>query len=80
MKREEIATKVSEEIERLMDLDKGDVKENSSLSCDLEVDSLDSVEILMNLEKEFDISIKDEEWDNLKKVSDIIDIVEDKLK
>ena len=42
---------------------------------DLGLDSLDMVEITMKLEEKFDISIEDEEIENLKTVSDIIELV-----
>ena len=46
---------------------------------DLGCDSLDFVEIIMELEDEFDIIIKDEEFDGKSVVKDIIAFVEKKI-
>ena len=45
---------------------------------DLEVDSLDAVEIIMEIEDEYDIEIPDEEAEKFQKVSDIVTYVEEK--
>ncbi len=50
----------------------------SKLDEDLGIDSLDAVELSMALEEEFGIKIPDDELPNLKKVSDIVALV-DKL-
>lgn len=51
----------------------------SRLDEDLGIDSLDAVELSMALEEEFDIKIPDDELPDLKKVSDIVKLI-DKLK
>ena len=43
---------------------------------DLGADSLDMVEMLMNLEDEFGVSIPDEEAGNIKTVKNLVDFVE----
>lgn len=42
---------------------------------DLGADSLDLVEVIMAIEDEFDVQIKDEDLENLKSVSDLIDYI-----
>ena len=42
---------------------------------DLGADSLDMVEVIMAIEDEFDVQIKDEDLENLNSVSDIIDYI-----
>ncbi len=42
---------------------------------DLGADSLDMVEVIMALEDEFDIQIKDEDLESLKCVSDLVDYI-----
>lgn len=57
----------------------GDISEitgTTSLMEDLEADSLDAVEIVMNIEDEFGIEIPDEEAENFKEISDIVDYLE----
>ena len=49
----------------------------TSLTNDLEADSLDAVEIIMALEEEYDIDIPDEVAEEFKTVGDIVKCVED---
>ena len=49
----------------------------TSLTNDLEADSLDAVEIIMALEDEYDIEIPDEVAEEFKTVGDIVKCVED---
>ena len=49
----------------------------TTLSDDLEADSLDAVEVIMAIEDEFGIEIPDEEAQNFKTVVDICKFVED---
>lgn len=51
------------------------IKPESSLVDDLELDSLDEVEFVMGLEKEFGILIPDEKVEKIKTVEDAVDIV-----
>ena len=53
------------------------VQLESVLIDDLGADSLDSVEITLEVEREFDIEIPDEEIDNIKTVQDIVNLVQD---
>lgn len=42
---------------------------------DLGFDSLDSIELLMETEKEFNIQIKDEDWENVETIQDVINLI-----
>ncbi|KAG7192101.1 uncharacterized protein KQ657_002463 [Scheffersomyces spartinae] len=57
-----------------VDLSKG-ISEESSFSLDLGLDSLDVVEVVMELEHEFNIQIPDNEADSLKSVGQTIDYI-----
>lgn len=46
------------------------------LSEDLGADSIDAVELIMNIEDEFSIEVSDEEAQNIKTVGDIVSFVE----
>ena len=48
----------------------------TSLTEDLEADSLDAVEVIMALEDEFGIEIPDEEAENFKTIADICKFIE----
>ncbi len=48
----------------------------SDLSDDLGADSLDAVELIMEIEQEFDVEIDDSAAQNIKTVKDIVDYLE----
>ena len=52
------------------------IKEEDSLKDDLGLDDLDVIELVMNLEEEFNISIDDSVTDNLTTVQSIIDYLQ----
>lgn len=60
-----------------IDLDK--ITEDSVLKDELGIDSLDIVEIVMDLEEMFNCSIPDEDYDNARTVKDLFKIVEQNL-
>ena len=72
-----IFEKVREIIAEQLDVDIEDISLDTSLTKDLEADSLDAVEIIMALEDEYDIEIPDEVAEEFKTVADIVKCVED---
>lgn len=52
------------------------VTPEASFTNDLGADSLDTVELIMEFEKEFEIEIPDEDAQNIKTVKDAIDYIE----
>ncbi|CAX44831.1 acyl carrier protein, mitochondrial precursor, putative [Candida dubliniensis CD36] len=58
-----------------VDQSKGEITEQSSFTSDLGLDSLDVVEVIMELEHEFNIQIPDNEADSLKTVGQTIDYI-----
>jgi acyl carrier protein len=59
---------------------KEQVTRNTSFQEDIGADSLDIVELVMELEEEFEITIPDEEAEKIKTVGQAIDYIEIKLK
>lgn len=53
-----------------------DVKAEASFIADLGADSLDTVELVMALEEEFDTEIPDEEAEKIKTVQDVYNYIE----
>ena len=51
---------------------------DSEIIKDLCADSLDVVEMLLALEENFNITVTDEQTDNIKTVKDIVDIIDNK--
>ncbi|MBR2740805.1 MAG: acyl carrier protein [Oscillospiraceae bacterium] len=61
------------------ELDENDITEDTSLVDDLGADSMDSLDITMALEEEFDIEIPDEEAEELRTVRDIVNYIENNI-
>ncbi|XFA98123.1 acyl carrier protein [Candidatus Izemoplasma sp. B36] len=61
-------------------VDKEKVTMEADLASDLGADSLDAVELIMELEDEFDVTIDDESAQGFKTVKDIYNYLEAKLK
>ncbi len=59
-----------------LDVDESKVTKDASFIDDLGADSLDTVELIMSLEDEFDISIEDEAAEKLKTVGNVLDYLE----
>ncbi len=60
-------------------VDESMVTMDTNLMKDLEVDSLDAVEIIMAIEEEFDLEIPDEEAEKFQLVGDLVKYVDEKL-
>jgi len=59
-------------------VDEADVTSDASFTNDLGADSLDTVELIMEFEKEFDLTIPDEEAEEIATVGDAVDYLEEK--
>ncbi|MCB0619335.1 MAG: acyl carrier protein [Saprospiraceae bacterium] len=68
-----IAEKVTEIIVNKLGVDKSEVTPDASFTNDLGADSLDTVELIMEFEKEFDISIPDEQAEDIQTVGQAIE-------
>ena len=79
MNREEIKEQVFLEIEEIV-WDDVDRNEELELRKDLLFDSLDCVELLLKIERQFKISVSDEEAEPVKTIKEVIDIIEQKVK
>lgn len=53
-------------------IDESDISPDSEIIQDLGADSLDTIELVMAFEEEYDIEVPDEEAEKLQKVSDIV--------
>ena len=72
-------TKVIELIVEQLDADVEKISNDDSFMDDLGADSLDTVELIMAFEEEFDIEIPDEDAENIRTVGDVLKYLEDKL-
>jgi acyl carrier protein len=72
---EEIEAKVIEIVAEQMGTDKAKVTRDTSFVEDLNADSLDQVELVMEFEDEFETSIPDEKAEQLKTVGQAIEFI-----
>ena len=72
---QEIEQKVIEIISEQMGVDKAEISRETSFINDLNADSLDTVELVMEFEDEFDASIPDEDAEKIQTVGAAIDYI-----
>jgi acyl carrier protein len=76
MNRQDIEKKVTDILVDKLGVEPEYVKSEADFREDLGGDSLDLVVVLMEIEKDFSISVSDEDADQVKTVGDICDMVE----
>ena len=79
MSHEEIVNQVKAIIVDKLGAEESEVTESANFTNDLGADSLDTVELIMEFEKAFDIKIPDEDGGQISTVGDAIAYVENKL-
>lgn len=72
----EITDRVKAIIVDKLGVDEGQVTETAAFTTDLGADSLDTVDLIMEFEKEFDIKIPDEQAEKIQTVGDAISYIE----
>ena len=76
----EVAQRVKSIIVDKLGVEESEVTETASFTNDLGADSLDTVELIMEFEKEFNISIPDDQAEKISSVGDAIAYVEQHAK
>lgn len=76
----EIAEKVKNIIVEKLGVEKSEVTDEASFTNDLGADSLDTVELIMEFEKEFNISIPDDQAEQISTVGQAIAYLEKNVK
>ena len=74
----EISSKVKAIIVDKLVIDESEVTNDSNFMSDLGADSLDTVELIMEFEKEFDLQIPDDEAEKITTVREAIKYIEDR--
>lgn len=74
----EVFEKVKKIVSEQLSVDEADVKPEASFANDLGADSLDTVELVMALEEEFDIEIPDEAAEGIATVQDAVNFIVEK--
>lgn len=75
----DIKNKVKEIVVNQLEVDEAEVTEEANFVNDLGADDLDLVELVMQFEKEFNISIPDDVWEKLNTVGDVINYLDKQL-
>ncbi len=73
-----VEDRIKKIIAEQLGVEEEEVVPEASFVQDLGADSLDTVELVMALEEEFDIEIPDEEAEKMQKVSQVIDYIKEK--
>ncbi len=77
---DEIEEKVIEIVSEQMGVDKSEITRETSFVNDLNADSLDTVELVMEFEDEFELSIPDEDAEKIQTVGQAIDYIKERTK
>ena len=77
---ENVEQRVRKIIAEQLGVNEGEIKNESSFVDDLGADSLDTVELVMEFEEEFDITIPDEEAEKIQTVGQAIQYIEEHTK
>lgn len=79
MKREEIVSIVNDFLINEIEIDENLIKTDALLKQDLDIDSLDFVDIVVIVERNFGFKIKAEEMADVKTLSEFYDYIESKV-
>ena len=77
--KEEIFARVQEILTESFDLQPEDVHLDSHLIDDLDLDSIDAIDLAVGLEEEVGLKVEEEELREIRLVGDIVDLVYSKL-
>ena len=76
---QDVESKVKEIIIDKLGVDESEVVADANFTNDLGADSLDTVELIMECEKDFDLSIPDEDAESIATVGDAVKYIQEKL-
>lgn len=76
----DITARVKKIIVEKLGVDENEVTPEASFTNDLGADSLDTVELIMEFEKEFNIAIPDDQAENIATVGQAVDYIEKNVK
>ena len=77
---ENLENKIKEIIVDKLGIEESEITDSASFTNDLGADSLDTVELIMEFEKEFNVSIPDEEAEKIQTVGDAVTYLKNNVK
>jgi acyl carrier protein len=75
MDRDRVMASVRSALAEALDLPEEEIKEDSRFKEDLEADSLDLVELLLEMEREYGFKVSDEETSDIITVRDAVELI-----
>jgi acyl carrier protein len=75
MDRSQVLARVREALAEALEIAEDDIGEESRFAEDLDADSLDLVELLLEMEKEYGFKVSDEEAAEIETVRDAVDLI-----
>lgn len=75
----DVAERVIKIISEQMNVDKGQITNETTFINDLGADSLDTVELVMQFEDEFNLTIPDDEAEKIQAVADAVKYIEEHI-
>ncbi len=75
----DLQAKITEIIVNKLGVEESQVTPEASFTKDLGADSLDSVEMVMDFEAEFDVDFEESDQERIKTVQNVIDLLNEKL-
>ena len=74
-----VEDKVTGIVSEQLSIPREEVSRESSFVDDLKADSLDVVELVMEFEDEFDVTIPDDDYEKIRTVGDAVDYIEERI-
>jgi acyl carrier protein len=79
MDKQQIFEQIQGQLVKLFELDADDIKPESRLYEELDLDSIDAVDLVVQLQKITDIKFKAEDFKSVRTVQDVVDKIDDLL-
>ena len=79
MKKEEVFNEFNEILSDKLGISPEEITNESNIESDFGADSLDHIEIIVEIEKKYNISIPDEDMDDIKTVENAVDYICNRL-
>jgi len=73
--QEEVYEKIKAVLVDEFEVDESDISMEANLFTDLELDSLDAIDLMVTIDKELDIEIKTEEMQDMRTIQDVHDFI-----